>query len=86
MIKLAVFSRQNLMIAANSFSSMCTIAQTITQLLHVVYDHWTTHQVDVPAAIAETVDQYSVWTVKKISRKRAAKLAELKEINIKLHV
>ena len=32
------FSRQDLMIAVNSFSSMFTIALTMPQFLHVVYD------------------------------------------------
>ncbi len=38
MTKFTVFSRQNLMIAVNLFSLMCTIALTMPQFLHVVYD------------------------------------------------
>ncbi len=38
MTKLAVFSRQNLMIAVNLFSSMCTIMLTMPQFLYVMYD------------------------------------------------
>ncbi len=38
MTKVAVFSRQNWMIVVNSFSLVYTIALTIPQFLHVVYD------------------------------------------------
>ena len=38
MTKLAVFSRQNLIIAVNSFSLMCTITLTMPQFLHAVYN------------------------------------------------
>ncbi len=59
MTKLAVFSHQKLMIAVNSFSSMCTIALTIPQFLHVMLGPtitlWTLHLVNFPATIGHSI-------------------------------
>ncbi len=78
MTKLAVFSRQNLMIAVISFSLLCTMVLTIpSSYMLCTISLWTMHLVDFPATIAETVGQYCVWTVKKKSSARPSPFSNL---------